>query len=51
VEVGHINRSSAATHHPNVYTSTIILCQGVSGRLPVVLDVSSILSAALLNWV
>jgi hypothetical protein len=22
VEVGHINRSSAGTHHPKVYTST-----------------------------
>jgi hypothetical protein len=42
VEVRHINRSSSATLHPKVYTSTNMLCPSVSGRASGVPDVSTV---------
>jgi len=39
VEVRHINRSSSATRHPKVYTSTNLLCLRASGRATGVPDV------------
>jgi hypothetical protein len=36
VEVRHINRSSSATRHPKVYTSTNMLCLRIPCALHVV---------------
>jgi hypothetical protein len=49
VEVRHISRSSSATRHPKVYTSTIMLCPTASGRVSRVPDVSTIVGQPAAN--